>query len=67
MEQHKRTALLQRYLESNQGEERMKWIPSPFKSDVVEFTWLDLLRLALGMELRDSALVARRARRKNSA
>jgi hypothetical protein len=40
----------------------MKWIPNPFKSDIVEFTWLDLLRMALGKELRDSALIARRAR-----
>ena len=44
----------------------MKWTPSPFKSDVVEFTWLDLLRLALGMELRDSALIARRARKEKN-
>ena len=44
----------------------MNWTPSPFKSDVVEFSWLDLLRLALGMELRDGALTVRRARRKNT-
>lgn len=42
----------------------MKWIPDPFRSDVVELTWWDLLRLALGREVKDSALIARRARRK---
>jgi hypothetical protein len=41
----------------------MKWTSNPFTSDVVEFTWLDLLRLELGMELHDSALIARRERR----
>jgi len=40
----------------------MKWTPSGFKSDIVEFTWLDLLLMAFGKELRDSALIARRAR-----
>jgi hypothetical protein len=42
----------------------MKWTSHPFKSDIVEFTWLDLLRMAFGKELRDSALTARRTRRK---
>jgi hypothetical protein len=42
----------------------MKWTPHPLKSDIVEFTWLDLLRMAFGKELRDSALIARRARSK---
>jgi hypothetical protein len=41
----------------------MKWTPNPFKSDVVEFTWFDLLRMAFGKELRDGALIARRTRR----
>jgi hypothetical protein len=40
----------------------MKFTSHPFKSDIVEFTWFDLLRLVFGKELRDSALIARRAR-----
>ena len=40
----------------------MKWTPSGFRYDVVEFTWLDLLKLALGKKLKDGALVAIRAR-----
>ena len=40
----------------------MKFTSHPVKSDIVEFTWLDLLRLAFGKELRDSALIARRGR-----
>ena len=36
----------------------MKWKPSPFKSDIVEFTWLDLIKLACGKVLKDSALIA---------
>lgn len=40
----------------------MKWTPSGFGHDVVEFTWLDLLKLALGKKLKDGALVAIRAR-----
>ena len=36
----------------------MKWTPSGFRSDVVEFTWLDLLKLALGKKLKNGALVA---------
>ena len=36
----------------------MKWTPNPFTSDVVEFTWLDLFKLALGKKLKDGALVA---------
>ena len=40
----------------------MKWIPHGFRSDIVEFTWLDLLKLALGRELKDGALIAKRAR-----
>jgi hypothetical protein len=38
----------------------MKFIPHAFRSDTVEFTWLDLLKLALGRELKAGALVARR-------
>ena len=30
----------------------MKWTPSGFGCDVVEFTWLDLLKLALGKKLK---------------
>jgi hypothetical protein len=37
----------------------MKWIPSGFKFDVVEFTLFDLLKLALGRELKSGALIAR--------
>jgi len=44
---------------------RMKFTPHPFKSDIVEFTWFDLLRLAFGKELRDSALIARLARKQS--
>jgi len=40
----------------------MKWTPNPLKSDIVEFTWLDLLRMAFGKELCDGALIARKAR-----
>ena len=36
----------------------MKWTPSGFRHDVVEVTWLDLLKLALGKKLKDGALVA---------
>ena len=36
----------------------MKWIPHGFRSDVVEFTWLDILKLALGKKLQDGALIA---------
>jgi hypothetical protein len=38
----------------------MKWTPHGFRSDEVELTWIDLLKLALGMEIRDGALIARR-------
>ena len=38
----------------------MNWTPSLHDCDVVEFTWLDLLKLALGRSLKDSALIARR-------
>lgn len=38
----------------------MKFTGSPFKSDVVEFTWVDLIKLALGKVLRASALIAKR-------
>lgn len=40
----------------------MKWIPHGFRYDTVEFTWLDLLKLAFGKELKDGALIAKRAR-----
>lgn len=43
----------------------MKWTPHPFKSDIVEFTLLDLLKLAFGKTLRDSALEARMVIRSN--
>jgi len=36
----------------------MKWTPSGFRYDVVEFTWLDLFKLMLGKKLKDGALVA---------
>ena len=36
----------------------MKWTPHPFTSDVVEFTWLDLLKIAFGFEVKDGALIA---------
>lgn len=42
----------------------MKFIPNPFRSDTVEFTWLDLLKLACGRELKCGALIARRAAEK---
>jgi hypothetical protein len=29
-------------------------------SDIVEFTWLDLFKLALGLEIREGSMVARR-------
>lgn len=38
----------------------MKFTPHPFRSDIVEFTWLDLLKLMLGEELTSVALIARR-------
>ena len=38
----------------------MKWTPDIFHSDRLELSWLDLFRLALGMELRISALRIRR-------
>jgi hypothetical protein len=31
-------------------------------TDVVEFTWLDLLKMALGLEIKEGSLVARRER-----
>ena len=36
----------------------MKWIPHGFRSDVVEFTWLDLVKLAFGKVIKDGALIA---------
>jgi len=30
------------------------------KSDIVEFTWLDLLKMALGLEIKQGSLRARR-------
>lgn len=39
-------------------EDAMKWTPNPLQSDIVEFTWLDLLMLALGMTVKDGALIA---------
>ena len=38
----------------------MRFTPHPFKSDVVEFTWLDLLRMMFGKELQHKALIARK-------
>jgi hypothetical protein len=29
-------------------------------SDIVEFTWLDLLKMALGLEIKEGSLAARR-------
>ena len=40
----------------------MKWTPSGFGHDQVEFTWLDLFKMMLGKELKNGALVAKRAR-----
>jgi hypothetical protein len=40
----------------------MKFTPNPFLSDTVEFTLLDLLKLACGRELKCGALIARLAR-----
>jgi hypothetical protein len=31
-------------------------------SDIVEFTWLDLLKMAIGLEIKKSSLIARRER-----
>lgn len=36
----------------------MKISHHPFRYDVVEFTWLDLFKLALGKSLKDSSLIA---------
>ena len=44
----------------------MKWIPSGFGCDVVEFTWFDLFKLALGRKLKEGALIAIRARKENT-
>lgn len=43
-------------------EEAMKWHPHPFRSDVVTFTWKDLVKLALGKVVQDGALIARRGK-----
>ena len=40
----------------------MKWTPSGFGHDQVEFTWLDLFKMMIGKELKNGALVAKRAR-----
>ena len=40
----------------------MKWTPSGFGHDQVEFTWLDLFKMIIGKELKNGALVAKRAR-----
>lgn len=40
----------------------MKITRDPFRSDVVEFTWLDLFKLALGKSISDCALVAKRSK-----
>ena len=39
----------------------MKWTPSGFGHDQVEFTWLDLFKMMIGKELKNGALVAKRA------
>lgn len=39
----------------------MKFTPHPFRSDTVEFTLFDLLKLACGLELKCGALIARRS------
>jgi hypothetical protein len=41
----------------------MKFIPNTFLSDTVEFTLLDLLKIAFGRELKCGALIARRVAR----
>lgn len=38
----------------------MKWIPNAFRSDRVQLTWWDLLKLAIGLEIKDSACRVRR-------
>jgi hypothetical protein len=38
----------------------MKVSINAFKSDIVEFTWLDIVKLILGKEIKDGALIARR-------
>ena len=40
----------------------MKFTSNPFHSDVVEFTLLDLLKIAFGRELKCGSLIARLAR-----
>jgi hypothetical protein len=45
----------------------MKWTPHGFRSDVVEFTWLDLFKLALGKVVKDGALIAVRKGVKHEA
>lgn len=39
----------------------MKLTPHPFRADIVEFTWVDLLKLMIGRQLKDGGLIARRA------
>ena len=43
----------------------MKLTRHPFKSDVIEFTWADLLKIAFGFEVKDGALIAK-LKEKNS-
>lgn len=38
----------------------MKWWPSAFYCDRVYLTWRDLLRLAIGLEVRDGACIVKR-------
>ncbi len=40
----------------------MKFVQNAFRSDVVYFTWKDLLKLLLGMEVRSGALIAKRGK-----
>ena len=39
----------------------MKWTPSGYGHDKVEFTLLDLFKMMIGKELKNGALVAKRA------
>ena len=40
----------------------MKFVQNAFRSDVVYFTWKDLLKLALGREISSGALIAKRCK-----
>lgn len=42
----------------------MNFVQNAFRSDEVYFTWVDLLKLALGMTVTSGALIARRGKSK---